>query len=461
MRQAVNAFIKKHSLLSEGAVVVVGVSGGPDSLALLHFLNKELKQLQLTIIAAHVDHMLREEAMEEYQFVENYCLNEGITFEGIRANVTEYKEEHGVSLQVAARECRYNFFENVMIKYKGDYLALAHHGDDQIETMIMRQIRGAHGYGLAGIPVKRSFGTGMVIRPFLSVTKDSILDYCQSVGLNPRIDLSNFSSKYVRNRIRHEVVPALKKENPAVHLRFQQQSELLTEDEQLLEQLAQEKINDAILDQEPKRVILSIPKLIHSPIALQRRGFQLILNYLYETNIPEITTIHISDFLNFINSQHPSGTLDFPTGLTITKSYDKCIIEFAQATRAVSYECQFSIPGIVTLKKGKIIGEVIRADLNITIGHSTIICDKEKLTFPLIVRTRKQGDSMSVKGMPGTKKIKSLFIDEKVPRGERDSWPIVLNGDGEILWVPKLRRSSIALPTEDTREYVKLSFEEF
>ncbi|RXJ00925.1 tRNA lysidine(34) synthetase TilS [Anaerobacillus alkaliphilus] len=461
MRQVVNSFINKHSLLSEGATVVVGVSGGPDSLALLHYLHKELKQLHITIIAAHVDHMLREESADEYRFVESYCLEEGITFEGTKANVKQYQETHKVSVQVAARECRYQFFELVMQNYKGHFLALAHHGDDQIETMIMRQVRGAHGYGLAGIPVKRPFSCGVLIRPFLCLSKEDILTYCKDEDLQPKIDLSNFTSKYMRNRIRNEVLPILKRENPAVHLKFQQQSELLTEDEQLLEQLAREKLEDVILKKEPKKIVLAISTLISCPISLQRRGFQLILNYLYEQNIPEITTIHMNDFLQFLNNRHPSGSLDFPNGLSITKSYDKCFLEFEKQKGVSFYEDQLLIPGIVTLKKGKIIGEVIEANQKAPITRNTMVCDKEKLKLPLIIRNRQKGDSMFINGMRGTKKLKALFIDEKVPRDERESWPIVVNGDGEILWVPKLRKANFADPTSGTKEFVKLTFEEF
>ncbi|MCT8136386.1 tRNA lysidine(34) synthetase TilS [Anaerobacillus sp. CMMVII] len=460
MRQVVNSFIKKHSLLFRGATVIVGVSGGPDSLALLHFLKSEEKRMNLRIIAAHVDHMFRgDESAADYAFVEDYCNKESIEFEGVHINVRQYQEQHKLSSQVAARECRYDFFSSVMNKHGAQVLALAHHGDDQVETMIMRQIRGAQGFGLAGIPVKRPFSRGMIIRPFLCLSKDEIYHYCGTEGLNPRIDESNFTSKYMRNRIRNGILPVLKVENPAVHERFQQQSELRFEDELFLESLAEQEISKVILSKKPQKVVLSISTLNDMAIPLQRRGFQLILNYLYEQNIPEITSIHIEQFLTLVKNAHPSGSLSFPNGLRISKSYDYCTLSFDNETKVSGFSYQLLVPGIVTVKKGKIIGEVTDFFPTLKLNKKVIICDFEKIKLPLMVRNRRPGDNMSLQGMSGTKKLKSLFIDEKIQRENRDDWPIVVNGNGEILWVPGLRRSNFALPTLDTKKFLVLYYE--
>jgi tRNA(Ile)-lysidine synthase len=461
MKEVVNSFIKKHALLFDGATIVVGVSGGPDSLALLHFLKAKEKQMNLKIIAAHVDHMLRgKESNEDFNFVKNYCQKSIIPFEGKQINVRQYQEEHNLTSQVAARECRYQFFESVLQKHSGQLLALAHHGDDQVETIIMRQLRGAHGFGLAGIPVKRPFSGAVIIRPFLCISKEDINEYCQRENLFPRIDKSNFTSKYVRNRIRNEILPILKKENPSVHVRFQQQSELMVDDELFLTQLTEQELTKTILSKQMKKVVLSISKLLDIPIPLQRRGFQLILNYLYEQDVPQITTIHIEQFLHLIKIPHPSGSLDFPNGLKIVKSYDECVLSFDMQTEASSYEFKLKIPGIVTLKKGKIIGEVTDFLPDIQLNKNVIICDLEKLTLPLIVRTRQQGDVMSQQGMEGTKKLKALFIDEKIDRFDRDQWPVVINKTGDLLWVPGLRRSNIALPTKETKQFLVLEYKD-
>ena len=404
--------------------------------------------------------MLRgKESEDEFLFVENYCENNEITFEGKKTDVLTYQQQFALSTQVAARECRYQFFKEVMEKHNGQFLALAHHGDDQVETMIMRQIRGAYGKGMAGIPVKRPFGQGFIVRPFLCVSKDDIMTYCQKENLQPRIDSSNFSNKYLRNRIRNEVLPVLKIENPSVHTRFQQQSELLLEDELFLEKLAKQMIEETIIKKTANELIIFIPKLKHAPFPLQRRGFQLILNYLYERNLPEIITIHFEQLLNFVNNNHPSGLLNFPNYLTIKKSYDRCIFTFEKNEKATSYELPLDFPGIVQLKKGMIIGEVTAvAPHNGSQNKDTVIFDYEKITKPLLVRNRKQGDYLLLS--IGKKKLKSLFIDEKISREDREIWPIVQDGAGEILWIPKLRKSIIAKVTDETKLYLVLTYKE-
>lgn len=460
MRQIVNSFIKKHSLLVEGTTIVVGVSGGPDSLALLHFLKEQQKLWKLKIIAAHVDHLLRgEESKQDYLFVEQFCRERKIIFEGTKVNVGKYQEEHKVSVQVAARECRYRFFKEVMTKHKTTCLALAHHGDDQVETILMRQIRGAYGFGLAGIRVKRPFDNGEIIRPFLCVSKEEIIDYCLKEGLKPRIDQSNFTSKYLRNRIRNQILPILKKENPSVHLKFQQQSELMLEDEQLLQSLAEKELARIVTKKSNNEVVLSISQFNSSPIALQRRCFQLILNYLHNESIPEISTIHIDTFLIFLKNSHPSGFLSFPEGLVIKKSYDQCTLVFKDINRPERYLFYLPLPGMVSIKTGKIIGEITELCPRVNLNKSVIICDLEKLTLPLMVRSREQGDRLDIKGMQGSKQLKRLFIDEKIDREQRDRWPVVVDGNNSIIWVPQLRRSTIACPTKETQKFLVLHYE--
>ncbi|OIJ17532.1 tRNA lysidine(34) synthetase TilS [Anaerobacillus alkalilacustris] len=461
MRQIVNRFIKKHSLLLNGEIVIVGVSGGPDSIALLHFLKEQEHSYNLTLVAAHVNHMLRKEEAElDYMFVQQFCAESGIAFEGANIDVLSYQRTHNVSTQVAARECRYRFFQEVMMKHAADKLALAHHGDDQVETILMRQVRGAYGAGLAGIPVRRRFSTGEIIRPFLCVCKDEINTYCETQNLASRLDQSNLSSKYLRNRIRNKVLPILKEENPSVHLRFQQQSELMLEDQILLEELAETEIRKAFIRTRDKELVLSITTFNHIAVPLQRRGFQLILDYLYKTNMPEITTIHIEEFLSFLKNSHPSGQIQFPKGLTIKKSYDECTFTFNRITQTTSYQFDFPIPGIVTVKKGNIIGEVLEALPNVNLNENAIVCDLEKLTLPLTIRTRKKGDRLSYKGLKGTKKLKSLFIDNKVEREKRDDWPILVDGNGEIVWVPGLKRSTIATISSETKKFLLVYYKE-
>lgn len=458
MNQAVHRLIKRHNLLFRGAKVTVGVSGGPDSLALLQFLWKYREYWDLSLIAAHANHGLRGiESKEDYHFVKSFCKRRGIKFVGANLDVKTYQEKEGVSIQVAARDCRYRFFEQVLADSGSHILALGHHGDDQVETMLMRQVRGAYGEGLSGIPVKRPFNNAQIIRPLLAVSKDEILKYCQVEGLTPRIDKSNFSSKYTRNRFRAAILPLLKNENPTVHLRFQQQSEFMKEDEQFLQRVAQKQIEEAILHKEQKMIVVSVKKFKQLPIPLQRRGFHLILKYLYGQTFPTISTIHIEQFMDLVNSSHSSGQLHFPNKLVINKSYDKCIIKFWETNDYPGYNLDLPIPGIVNLKKGKIIAEVLKEYPEKVLDHQMII-DLSKVKKPLCVRTRKQGDRINIIGMNGSKKVKDIFINEKIARYDRDVWPLVIDSENKVLWIPRIRRSALASPSEKTEKFLLLSF---
>ncbi|MGO4890174.1 tRNA lysidine(34) synthetase TilS [Anaerobacillus sp. MEB173] len=464
MNQTVNRFIERHNLLRKGATIVIGVSGGPDSMALLHYLWTLQANWNLTIIAAHVDHMFRgEESFEDLKYVQQFCHEKEIFFEAEQIDVNAYKREHHLSSQVAARLCRYRFFAQVMEKHAADLLALAHHGDDQIETMLMRQVRGSLTSGLAGIPVKRPFHNGYIIRPFLGISKDQIAQYCKESKIEPRIDESNERDDYTRNRFRHHVLPFLKAENPNVHVRFQQQSEMLRNDQLLLEQLATERLDKVTLKVSQNSYVVCVKAFNRSPISLQRRMIQLILNYLYDQVPPSLSSIHIEGFISLLNDTYPSGRLDFPLGLKVIKSYDHCSLSFQSEVMKEdsSYHHRIHIPGIVILQKGKIISEVIHHYPEKMDGNNIFVCDMNTVRLPLLVRTRKAGDRISPFGMKGTKKVKSLFIEEKVNLNERDSWPIVVDGNEQIIWIPGLKRSSLAVVSQNTTEFLTLTYQPF
>ena len=460
MKQIVNRFIKKHSLLCKGATVVVGVSGGPDSIALLHYLVVNQSLWRINVIAVAVDHGLRgKESEEDLLFVKKYCEHISVPFIGKKVDVQNYKKIHRVSTQVAARNCRYDCFKEVIEQYDAKFLALAHHGDDQIETMLMRQVRGAHGYGLAGIKVKRPFYSATLIRPFLTVNKADIEQYCKEYHLDYRIDQSNFQEGYVRNRFRAHILPFLKKENPKVHERFQQQSELRYEDEAFLVELAKKELESVIVSKNEQKVIICNDTYNRLPIPLQRRGFQLILNYLYNETPPEISTFHMDEFISLLKRKLPSGSLHFPKGLYIQKSYNKCLISYEEKLGNNEFEHRLVVPGIVTLEKGKIIAKLFHTKPDIALTKNVCLCDAKGLTGDsLIVRTRKRGDRMTVFGMQGTKKLKDIFIDAKVEQDERDSWPIITTSEDTIIWIPGIKRSNVCLISEETKRFLLIQY---
>ena len=454
--QDVDHFIQKHDLLHHGDTVVIGVSGGPDSMALLHYLLHVSTHLKLTIVAAHIDHGLRgTESAEDLEFVKQYCEREDILFESSTVDVIGYKEQHQLTTQVAARECRYRFFEQVMNKVGATTLALAHHGDDQIETMLMRQVHGSTGSGLTGIPVKRSFSTGMIIRPFLCVTKEHLLDYCKEHNLLFRVDPSNASDRYMRNRFRRNVLPFLKEENPNVHIRYQIYSERLQSDEQYLMDLAKAHLEKVIIEQNDKFVKIDNKSYQTLPIPLQRRVIHLILNYLYTGNAP-FSSIHIEDLRLMLDSEHPSASLNLPLELRAVKSYTTCYFSFETFLQPEPYKYHLPLWGSVETPLGTITAVQID-EIPQQLSENDLIIEDGML--PAVVRSRSPGDRIQPKGMIGTKKVKDIFIDRKIDRSERDVWPILEDAVGNIIWVVGVTRSEKATLSAKKNKLVQLHYE--
>ncbi|MCM3719862.1 tRNA lysidine(34) synthetase TilS [Fictibacillus phosphorivorans] len=440
--QHVENFIKKHQLLSSAKTVVVGVSGGPDSLALLHFLWKRSAKYRIKVVAASFDHTLRgEESAREQSMVEQFCLARNIPFEGGEADVANFQKKNHLSPQTAARICRYDFFERVMKKFGADTLALAHHGDDQIETMLMRMTRGSEGYSLAGIPVKRPFTDGEIIRPFLGITKAEIEQYCKVEDLNPIYDPSNESEKYIRNRFRKKVLPFLKEENPNVHERFQYLSETITEDEAYIIHQTEIELEKVLIVKAEGKIELSVSAFNKMPIPLQKRGITLILNYLYKLNPSSLSSVHKENFLSLLGSEHPSGFLHFPSGLFVSRTYDRCTLSFVPIkNEEPSYDFPMDIPGIAELPIGILTAETTDCEPDSIRGKDVFVFSPNDVSLPLRVRNRRLGDRMAIAGV-GTRKLKDIFIDAKVVPEERKIWPVVVDANDDVIWLPGLKHT--------------------
>jgi tRNA(Ile)-lysidine synthase len=458
LESKVESFLNHHSFILKNKKIVVGVSGGPDSLALLHYLHHEREKRNLFIVVAHVDHMFRgEESFQDAMFVKKFCEQHSVPFEMVQINVTKIMEETGMSSQIAGREVRYEFYHDMMKKYESPYLALAHHGDDQIETMLMRLTRGSSGKARAGIPFSRPFYEGTIFRPFLCLTKDEIWHYCNQHDLTPRLDPSNEKGIYSRNRFRKHVIPFLKTENKHVHEHFQRFSEELQSDEAYLQELAVERVNSVMTKREKDKITIDIKRFLEMPLPLQRRGIQLILNYLYKEKPTSLSAVHIDQVFSLIQHHEPSGKLDFPNGLKVVRSYAQVSFQFQQ-NAAEPYCLEAYGPGTVQLPNGGSIridildGEILDAQSN------TAFFDIDRINWPLIIRTRKKGDRMTLKGIQGSKKLKDIFIDLKVPVQDRDCWPVISDKNGLIIWLPDLKRSSYEGIDPSAKQYIQLTY---
>ncbi|KQL51390.1 tRNA(Ile)-lysidine synthetase [Heyndrickxia shackletonii] len=455
----VTEFIKKHRLLEKGDSVLVGVSGGPDSLALVHYLFHKKDYFSISLTVAHVDHMLRgQESYEDLLFVEEFCHQLGVHITAARINIEEKVHIEGNGFEETARKYRYQFYDETMKKFGLNKLVLGHHGDDQIETILMRLTRGSSGKGRAGIPLRRKVEGGELIRPLLCITKKEIEEYCNYYQLKPRKDPSNQSAEYTRNRFRMEILPFLKKENSHVHEHFQRFSEELLEDESFLQALTEKEMNK-VWNKTDDEITINIKTFSIMPLPLQRRGIQLILNYLYKENPGTFLSVHIDAVLELIaNLHHPSGKLDLPLGLTVIRSYERCRFAFARAKQSFAYEFILEDGAKVNLPNGYLIQIKKGKHLPMNEGNNIICIHANDIKFPITVRTKRNGDRMKVKGLNGTKKVKDIFIDKKVPIDERELWPIVTDHDGIILWIPGLKKSCYDKPPVPNEAYYILQY---
>ncbi|MFK2826948.1 tRNA lysidine(34) synthetase TilS [Bacillus sp. B190/17] len=433
--EKVKRFINRHRLIKAGDRIAVGVSGGPDSLSLLAYLESRRESLGIEVFALHLDHMFRgEESYQELKFVEQFCKRRNIPFYAERMNIAKVLEETSGGLQEVSRRIRYEFFGRGMQKFSADKLALAHHGDDQVETIMMQLVKGAG--SRSGIPVRRPFAGGEVIRPLLTLDKEMIEEYCHYFELNPCLDPSNTKAVYTRNRFRLHLLPFLKKENPKVHDHFQRLSEELNEDNEFLGELTKEKMKN-IWQKNEHASSLKIEAFQAMPLPLQKRGIHLILNYLYDGK-SSFSFIHIQQILQLLKDDKNSWELDLPHGLKVCREYHLCVFKFSTEEKQ-EYAFELNVEDQISWPYG---GRFVLTDQtpHTRMESEYMILDRQ-VKLPLCVRTRKQGDKIQPKGMNGSKKVKDLFIDEKIARTRRDQWPIVTDGEGKLLWVPGLKKS--------------------
>ncbi|MCD5326115.1 tRNA lysidine(34) synthetase TilS [Pontibacillus sp. HN14] len=440
--QKVDQFAQRHQLFSANSTILVAVSGGPDSMALLHYLKSREQRFGIDLVVLTIDHSLRGvDSKEDVHYVSTTCKKWDIKCETVTLDVPSFKEEHGLGTQEAARKLRYRYFSDQMRKHHADFLAMGHHGDDQVETILMEMVRGAEPSSIRGIPVYRSFSIGQIIRPLLCVTKQEIEAYCEEVGITPRIDESNKSTTYTRNAMRAHVLPVLKSHNPKVHEHMQYFQEYQRDDEAYMMQESKRIFESSLFDKKDHEIQFNRSDFLNVPSPLQRRTFHLILNYLYQEPSFDVTYHHWEQYIRIVKDKTPQAIMHLPRGLSVVRSYENIVFTFKKE-EAVPFHYLLHVPGELVLPDGA----YIYADQDDHYrGHDShhFACDISNVTLPLIVRTRKPGDKFIPKGMKGRKKVKDLFIDEKVPHEQRSKWPIVTDANGQILWVVSLKEANI------------------
>mgnify|MGYP005838627345 CR=1 FL=1 len=460
MLEKVKRTIAKYSMLELGDKVLVGVSGGADSVALLHTLVQLREEYQLSLWIVHLNHMFRgQDAREDAEFVARLGTTLGVPSFIEEVDVPKLMEETGLSAQLAARQARYLFYERIVAQVGAQRVALGHHGDDQAETILMRFLRGAGEDGLAGIPPVR----GKIIRPLLEVNRQEIEEYCQQYNLGFRTDYSNLKTIYLRNKIRLELLPLLEKEyNSNIRQTLVRLGDVFREDSSYLQEKALTALAEVVLKQEDCQLVIGWENLVSYSKAMQRRIFREGIRKV-KGNLENISFSHLEDLIEFF-SREEKGQKILPGNVFLEKSYGKLLIRKQEEPPIFSQLLQ--IPGTTIIPE---LGLVITSKVieNSCLGkpkadnpwHAYL--DYYPTKGPLVIRNRREGDRFQPLGMVGSKKIKDFFIDEKIPRYERDNIPLLVQGQ-EILWVmgrrlgakkrePGLEKKQLFLAVESTK----------
>jgi tRNA(Ile)-lysidine synthase len=434
VRNKVLRFIREHALFKQGDTLVIAFSGGADSTALLDIL-AHLRGCDLELVVAHLNHRLRgAESEADEHFACAAAARYGYPFALATVDVAALAEERGLSLEEAGREARYAFFRKVAGESAAAAVAVGHHQDDQAETALMRLLRGAGGSGLAGMRPKSA--AGMIVRPLLSLRRKEIEQYLRKAGLAWREDSSNVDVKFLRNRIRHELLPQLAGYNPEIVERLNQTAAALAADEEILETVAAGAFCRTFTVT-ASGAEADLDRLLQEAPALRKRLYRKAIQSV-RGDLRGISFTHLAAIEGVALAARPNSELALPGGIRVIREYRS--LRFALLCAAplpAGYELSLDGPGFYPLPCGGslLIEECVEPPaVEDAAGTSMLTAHAGKFHFPLTVRYFRNGDRFTPLGMSGRKKLKDLFIDRKVPLKTRRRIPLLVD-QGEIVWV--------------------------
>lgn len=412
--------------ISQDDYVIVACSGGPDSMLLLYVLNS----LNYKCVCAHVNHNLREESKEEYEYVEKYCKDNNIIFEGI-----ELHDLPKVNTELKAREKRYEFFKKLVDKYKAKYVFTAHHGDDLIETILLRIVRGSTLNGYAGFNKITHKDGYDIIRPLVYMTKDEIESYLNEKNIKYYIDATNMSDEHLRNRYRKYVLPILKEEYKDVHLKFLKFHDEAQGYYDYVNELVYKYMDNIFVDNS-----LDINKFNELDEFIKLKLLKEIIRIYYPDNLYLIDDNHINEILKLIISDKPNIELVLPDNIIVKKTYNKLLFN-VKKEEISDYKIELNDK----LETSCGIIKYINED-NVDKSNNIIRLNSKDIKLPLYIRNRKDGDKIQVKNMNGSKKVNDIFIDAKINKDIRNIYPLVVDSNDAIVFIPGLKKSNLDIP---------------
>lgn len=456
--------IKANNLIEKGENVVIGVSGGPDSICLLHLLWRLKEDFNIKLFAVHLDHQFRGiEAEKDAKYVEEFCEALGIESFIFSHDIGKYSKEKGITFEEAGREWRYKLFDEVAKKTNSSKIAVAQNRNDQAETVLMRLFRGSGLDGLTAIDYKRD---EKIIRPLLDINRKEIEEYCEKNNLKPRIDKTNLETIYTRNKIRLELIPYIEKNfNPSIIDALWRSANLLRDDSYYLNLLTEEKLKDITLEKSKGKYSLDQNKFDNLDIAIKKRVLRRAIGEV-KGSLKEIGWTHIESVIELINKKNVGSRLDLPGHITAQLGYNSIDVKNSTKlqgeNKAYDFEYELGIGKITyieTLNASIKVELVEQSKVNNKKDKNTALIDYDKIKGNLCIRNRRNGDKFKPIGMKGTKKVKDYFIDQKVSKDMRDKIPILCDEKG-IIWVVGYRMSESYRVDSKTDKVIKLTYTE-
>jgi tRNA(Ile)-lysidine synthase len=489
--ERVEAYIEEHALLPESGEVVVAVSGGANSLCLLHVLHrlcgpgKRFAGVRLRV--AHLNHRLRQEAGTEAEFVARVASEWGLPVTIGEVDVPALARREGRSLEEAAREARYRFLRQVA---RGQPIAVAHHADDQVETLLLHLLRGGGLTGMVGMQPRQQD----ILRPLLTVTHAETVTYCREHGLATLEDASNADPRFLRNRVRHELLPLLESFNPGIRATLLRNAEVAQVDVQWIEQQVSDYWPQVVLAEQDQGITLDVKQLLALPLSLQRHLLRRVTARLCGGQSPlELRHYRLIEQLlqrESVPGQAQAETgkvLDLPCGLRLVSHFRTATFERLSQQNArkemadapaVPPSVHLPVPGRVAVPGTAFmaVAETLPDELLTTVREAlaredwatvwrllpstryTVYIDADSAGSSLMVRTRRAGDRIRPPGMAHEKKIKDMLIDRHIPRAERDRIPLFFSSS-HCLWLAGIALDDRVRLTRDTRHILRLSIE--
>lgn len=443
-----------NNLIKENDNIVVGVSGGADSMALLNVLMEIKKEINFNIFVAHVNHGVRgEDALADQLFVERKAREMNVPYYFKNVDMEKHAREKKITAEEAGRELRYGFFRDILKQQGGGKIAVAHNKNDQAETLLLRIMRGTGIDGLKGM----EFIAGDIIRPILNIAREDIENYINVNSVETVLDKTNLMTIYNRNKVRLELIPyIIDNFNPNIINTLWRLSSIADVDSGFLNALAEEKYNLIVKSETKHSIILDGTIFNREDRSIKIRVVRLMIYKLVES-LQGISEQNVQSIVDLFERMETGKQLNLPAGIIGRVSYNDLIIHNSIAEKQNDFYYKLTLGENIFPDLGISIRISVQEKLIIPNDKNVKCFDSELIKGNLYIRNRKNGDKFNPFGMKGTKKVKNYFIDEKIPKDLRDEIPLLMD-DENIIWIIGFATSEAYRITENTKNILIVDY---